>query len=162
MKPQPSIKELLLTKNHIFSDAAKECVSALFQHEAFIKEEWQIVDQLDCNFDFALTLGCANDEYQALVVVGIQNDSFCALLGQDAVPAEEACDVLGEFANTYCGMVSDYPAFREEFGILAQSLPVLYMKGHSYLQFIWGIEGKIYFGDNWIYMGYVIQRRRKE
>jgi hypothetical protein len=54
-------------------------------------------------------------------------------------------------------MLADNDAFRVNFGTLEQAVPVLYTNGHSYLPFIWGIQGYIYIGIHWVYIGYSIR-----
>jgi hypothetical protein len=151
-------KDILFEVADVFSKTGIECVEAFFQKECVIKSKWTVVNQLNCKFDCVLTLGCANDEYQSILAIGIQNSSFTALTGEENISVEDASDILGEFANTYCGMLSDHSEFYENFGVLAQTLPIFYRQGQSFLNFIWGVEGKLFFNDNWIYFGYAIRK----
>ena len=74
------------------------------------------------------------------------------------ISSETVVDILGEFINTYSGMIADRKEFTDEFGILTQAVPILYTDGQSYLPFIWGIQGYIYIGKHWIYIGYTIRK----
>jgi hypothetical protein len=141
----------------VFSQTAIECVKGMFGKSCEIKMPWEVVAQLQGQFDRILAMGSSSKRFRAITSAGIQDDSLCAFLGQENVSADYASDVLGEFVNTYTGMLSDNEKFRECFGTLEQAVPVLYTNGHSYLPFIWGIQGYIYIGIHWVYIGYSIR-----
>ena len=141
----------------VFSQAAIESVNGFFGKNATIHLPWQVVEQLQANFDMILTMGSSNDRYSALTVAGIQHDSLSAFIEQDEVSQEEALDILGEFVNTYIAILADQQQFCNQFGTLTQAVPILYTDGQSLLPFIWGVQGYVYVDKHWIYLGYTVR-----
>ncbi len=156
IKPE-NLKRLI----DVFSKVGCECLEIFFNQKANIKSSWAVVSSLNCQFDFILTMGSASHDYKTVLAIGSSKPSLCNLLGQQELQPDEVLDVLGEFANNYYGMLADEKTFTNEFGILIQSLPILYAEGQTLLSFIWGVEGKIYFGENddSLYFGYAIQKQ---
>ena len=142
----------------VFSQIAVECVDAFFSKKSELHLPWEVVDQLQSKFDLILTIGSSNERHSALMYAGIQYESLAAFAGTEKMSSEAAVDILGEFVNTYSGMIADHGEFTERFGILTQALPVLYTNGQSYLPFMWGIQGYVYLLRHWIYIGYTIRR----
>ena len=146
----------------VFSQTAVDCVDAFFSKKSELHLSWEVVDQLQSKFDLILTIGSSNEQHSALMYAGIQYESLAAFTDTEAMPSETAADLLGEFINTYSGMIADHEEFTEKFGILTQALPVLYTDGQSYLPFIWGIQGYVYIKHHWIYIGYTIRKNLKD
>ena len=155
-------KNTLIKLSKTFSNTAIECVDAFFSKKSTLHMPWEVVEQLQSKFDLILTIGSSNMEHSALMYAGIQHESLAAFTGRDDISSEEAADILGEFVNTYTGMIADKKEFTNEFGILTQAVPVLYTDGQSYLPFIWGIQGYIYVEKHWIYIGYTIRKNLQE
>lgn len=151
------IQDKLIQLCPVFSTTAVECVKGMFGKACEIKMPWEVVEQLQGQFDRILTIGSSSKQFRAITCVGIQNDSLCSFLDQGNISTSYASDILGEFVNTYTGMLADSKEFRGHFGILEQALPVLYTNGNSYLPFIWGVQGYIYIGMHWIYLGYSVR-----
>jgi len=151
-------KNILLGMTDTFAETAVECVEAFFGKKSELHLPWEVVDQLQCKFDLILTIGSSNAKHSALMYAGIQEESLAAFANIDSVTSEAAADILGEFVNTYSGMITDKRSFSNEFGVLTQALPVLYTDGQSYLPFIWGVQGYVYIGKHWIYIGYTIRK----
>jgi len=151
-------KDILTRLSPVFSTCAIECVKALFGHQTEIHMPWQVVAQLQGQFDCILTVGSASHEYSAITCAGIQYDSLKSFVDEEDIPTEYASDILGEFVNVYTGILADKREFREQFGFLTQAVPILYTDGHSFLPFIWGIQGYLYKGEHWLYVGYSIRK----
>jgi hypothetical protein len=146
----------------IFSQSAIQCIGDMFGKQCEIHMPWEVVDQLQAQFDRILTMGSANNEYTAITCAGMQYDSMEAFIGQDKISDEMAADILGEFVNTYNALLVDNDLFNKCFGVLIQGVPILYTEGHSFLPFIWGIQGYLYFGEQWIYIGFSIRSTNKQ
>lgn len=160
MRGTKGIRNILEQLAPTFSKTGIECVEAFFSpaEKCEIHLPWEVVEQLQGKFDRILTIGSSNQNYSAIGCAGIQNESLCAFTKEEEVSSAEASDILGEFLNTYTGMLSDHEEFTKHFGILIQGVPVLYTDGHSYLPFIWGIQGYLYVGIHWIYVGFSVRR----
>jgi len=151
-------KSILMKLTDTFADTAVECVEAFFGKNSELHMPWEVVDQMQSKFDLILTIGSSNEKHSALMYAGIQQESLSAFAGIDEVTSEAAADILGEFVNTYSGLITDKEEFNREFGILTQAVPVLYTDGQSYLPFIWGVQGYVYIEKHWIYIGYTIRK----
>ena len=148
----------LVSMTGVFLDTAIECVEAVFSRRCEHSAEWDVVGRLSGQFDLILTIGCANKSYQGILAVGIDRESIHSFVGED-VSDFEARDIFGEFANNYCAMLMDRPQFNARFGILHQSLPVLYSNGQPFLPFISGVQGKVFIGTRWMYIGFAVQKK---
>jgi hypothetical protein len=95
-----------------------------------------------------------------MTFAGIQYSSLHAFTGDSNLNSATAADILGEFVNTYVGMIAEHNEFTAKFGVLTQALPILFTNGQSYLPFIWGIQGYVYIDHHWIYIGYTIRKNR--
>ncbi|MBD3317266.1 MAG: hypothetical protein GF344_15880 [Chitinivibrionales bacterium] len=151
------IQDRLTRMSSVFSETAINCIDAVFGKRCEIHIPWQIVEQLQGQFDKIMTIGCASNKFSAIACAGIQNDSLMSFLCEENVSSAYASDVLGEMLNTYIGMLSDNEEYSTSFGYLSQAVPVLYENGNSYLPFIWGIQGYLYHENHWVYMGYSIR-----
>jgi hypothetical protein len=158
MSSTEQYKTTLTQLASVFSQTAVECVDAFFSKKSELHFPWEVVDQLQSKFDLILTIGSSNQQHSALMYAGIQYESLAAFTDTETMSSETAADLLGEFVNTYSGMIADHEEFTEKFGILTQALPMLYTDGQSYLPFIWGIQGNIYIRQHWIYIGYTIRK----
>jgi len=154
------IQDKLTQLSSVFSSTAVECVKGMFGKSCEIKMPWEVVEQLQGQFDRILTMGSCSKRFRAITCAGIQDDSLCAFLDQENVSTAYTSDILGEFVNTFTGMLADNDEFEEQFGALEQAVPVLYTNGHSYLPFIWGIQGYIYIDIHWVYIGYSIRENQ--
>ncbi len=141
----------------VFLETAIGCVDAFFGKQCERSTDWEVVERLDGRFDLILTMGSANNIYQGILAVGIDRASIPAFVGEK-VTEFEAKDIFGEFANNYCAMLMDKALFNARFGILHQSLPVLYSNGQPFLPFISGVQGRVYIGSSWMYIGFAIQK----
>ena len=148
-------KDVLETMPETFSKVALECVESICQCKCEQKEPWAVVQRLQGKFDHIFSLGNANAQYQAIMAVGIQADSIPGF-----IPGAEAADMLmdafGEIANQFCGLLMDSKEFTAAFGILTQSVPQ-YSVNQTFFPKVWGVEGKIWNGESWLYIGYAIR-----
>jgi hypothetical protein len=157
MQRRKNIRRVLITMADVFSSCAVECAYALFNEKCEIHMPWEVVEQLQGQFDNLLTMGSGSEKFSALTCAGIQYDSLNAFLHKEDVNREYAADALGEFVNSYCGLLADNDKFRKHFGTHIQAVPILYTDGHSFLPFIWGVQGYLYIKEHWIYIGYTIR-----
>jgi hypothetical protein len=149
------IKDVLLENSKVFQDAATECCDSYFQKKSIVREPWNLCGRLEGNFDHIASIGCSNNAFQAIMTANINEDSLEAFLGQQT-SEEEIPDILGEFCNTYCGLLMDKKEIKESFGILLQALP-LYSAHLSFFPKATGIHGKVCIDDAWIYIGYAVK-----
>lgn len=155
------ISKILTDLKNVFEETIVECTQVFFEQKSRLREEWKVVEQFIFDTDFVLTLSSGNPDYQAVLVVGIQTSALKYLQNNEAVNVNVAMDILGEFANNYSGMLADQSDFVNSFGVLRQEIPILYSQGLSLLNFISGVQGKVYFENHWIKTGYAIRERRK-
>jgi hypothetical protein len=149
------IKNALLENSNVFQDAAIECCDSYFQKKSVAREAWNLCDRLEGKFDHIASIGCSNKAFQAIMTANINQDSLEAFLGRQ--PSEEEIpDILGEFCNTFCGLIMDEEGIKGVFGVLLQSLP-LYSAHCSFFPKAAGIHGKVHIGDSWIYIGYAVR-----
>jgi hypothetical protein len=106
-------------------------------------------------------MGAANKKHQAILAIGINKPSFAEFAGKES-DESEIYDIFGEFANSYYALLIDNHEFRNSYGILNQSLPMLYLKGQHFLPFISGVQGEIFIGDKWLSIGFAIKNCVKE
>jgi len=151
---------LLTDLKETFIDCAFEGVESLFGKKCNNHANWEIVDQLNGNFDLIVTLGSASNEYQSILAVGVDTKCIKSFLGE-SIDEFETHDAFGEFANVYCALLGDKPLFNSRFGTLIQSIPILYSKGQQFLPFIAGVQGRVNIDNDWIYIGYTIQKNIK-
>ena len=144
----------------LFSSTAAECVNALLGIKCECREQWVFVPRLEAEFENVVIMGSASDQYQSILAIGINDEEIADFLGRNDFDNDETLDIFGEVANNYCAMIMDQKGFHNQFGILNQSLPVLYSKGIPFLPFISGIEGKIYSNNQFVYFGFAIQKKR--
>jgi len=149
-------KNLLLPElNSVFSKTAVRCVNDFLGKPAAIHENWCVVDRLVTHYDYILTMGGASQNFQSILAIGVSKD-FSEIFG--VMDKSEFVDILGEFANTYWALLMDDHVFTKHFGILNQSIPVVYSNGTPFLPFISGVQGKVYIENEFIFLGYAIQK----
>ncbi|MDG5815074.1 hypothetical protein QA601_08295 [Chitinispirillales bacterium ANBcel5] len=141
----------------IFSTTAIECGETFFSTDCECREEWVTVERLSANFSNVLTMGSANSKYQSILTLGVNLSDIEDFVGQ-IEDSDEIIDIFGEFSNVYCAMLNDNNEFNSHFGVMNQSVPVLYNSGVPFLPFIAGIEGKLCSQKSWISIGYAIQK----
>ena len=158
MEPTSDLRKALQNLDSVFSKTAIECANVFFSRICTLQKPFVVTESLEAGFDFLLSLNANSSTHNALACIGINQDTLDGLLKKQAVAVEDASDILGEFANTYLGMLQDDPLFVTTFGRLLQGVPFLYMKGSLYLPFIWGIEGAIdVFEGKSLYIGFSIR-----
>ena len=139
----------------VFSETALKCVREFLGKPGRIDDEWEVVERLEADFDYILTMGGASPRYQSILALGVNNADLVKITSGDPV---EFLDMLGEFANTYCALLMDRDEFTSHFGILNQSIAIMYSKGTPFLPFISGVQGKVITEGVSLFLGYAIQR----
>jgi hypothetical protein len=152
------IKQQLHLLISVFITTAIECAESMFQKECRILGKWEVIDRLEGKFDHISSIGCASNEFQAIMTANIDNPSLPAFFGND-FSENNVYDVLGEFCNNFCGLIMDKEPVRTVFGLLRQALP-LYAAHCSFFPRVPGIHGRLYIGDQWIYIGYAIRKTK--
>lgn len=151
LDPNDPVKKGLEQLDTAITDIAKNCIYTIFNKQCIIADDWYIVDRLNGDFPHNICLGCGNDAYQALAVLGTGNkviEEFIGDMNSDAI-----LDAFGEMLNTYFGMLMDNPIFVENFGILNQAL-AHYSADINFYSKAWGLngtlitpqKGSVYFG----------------
>lgn len=144
-----------------FSLAAGECLDSLFDQRWELVEQWRVTNELQGSSECLVTLGSGNERFQSLALVALDNATLNQLIaGSDASP-DDAVDVFGELLNTWCGALADSQEFKQRFGVLAQSLPMMYVSGHWMLKAIWGVQGDLQRQGASIRFGYAIRDRSR-
>lgn len=144
----------------VFAQKAQECVHSLFEQHWIPTQHWCTGQRLEGDFDCLVALGSVNDAYQAITLVGLQRSVLPALLGSDDTEPEHVVDVFGELVNTYCGVLADHDALRKTFGVLTQSLPIMFVSGKWILSSIPSIQGTLHNRDEQLFFAYGIQKRQ--
>ncbi len=149
------IKDALEKITDAFAFVGKECVESLSMKQCDVREPWAVVQRLQGRFDHIFSLGNANTDYQAIMAVGIQAQCIPDFFEIDA-SSDDLMDAFGEIANQYCGLLMDQEPFTENFGILTQSVPQ-YSINQTFFPRVWGVEGRLWIGESWLYIGYAIR-----
>jgi hypothetical protein len=150
------LKSEILARRKLFQDAACECIESYFQKKCGIVDAWDVCDRLEGGFDHIASIGCSNNTYQAIMTANINQASLNVFLGQET-PEEEIPDILGEFCNTFCGLLMNKEEITRVFGVLLQALP-LYSAHCSFFPKATGINGKVFVGESWMYIGYAVRK----
>jgi hypothetical protein len=153
-----TIQELLTGLINVFSETACSSIEVLFSKSAQIKNTWSSNKHIEVDFQYVLIMGGASDIFQSILTVGVDVDTIIELTGHE-LKQSEFCDMFGELANTYCAMLMDRTEFTEHFGILNQTVPVLYTKGIPFLPFISGVQGTVSIGGKDIFIGFAIRNK---
>ena len=138
----PDLKTKLGEILESFSAVATNCVNIFFARPCTALEPWHLTDDIDCGTDRIVIIGYASTAYQAITAVGMNTEDCFKLFGR-SVHDDEFLDIFGELLNNYCALLMDRDEFTGRFGILHQSVPVLYSKGMPFLPFISGVRGRI-------------------
>jgi hypothetical protein len=143
----------------VFSAAAIKCVDIFFARPCSVLEPWHLTNDIDCGTDRIVTIGYANQAYQAITAIGINREDCFRLFGK-SIHDDEFLDIFGELANNYCAVLMDSDDFTKRFGVLHQSVPVLYSKGMPFLPFISGVRGRVGIGNGAVInAGFSVKRR---
>lgn len=142
---------------NVFSDTAESCVSTFFGKMCISEAPWTSDKQIDKDLKYVLIMGGASDVYQSILKVAMDSDVIFELTGQDLCE-RDFCDVFGEFANTYYAMLMDDRRFADRFGILNQTVPVLYTKGNPFLPHISCVQGHILVNGKRMFIGFAIRK----
>lgn len=136
------IEEHLLETQTIYSQKALECAGIIFGTTGTIEQKWKIKEQLQFEYDYLVTMGSGSDTFRAISCIGVNSLALNHFMGEE-VSREYAADVLGEFINSYCGLLTDCDAFKDIFGVHLQAIPCMHTDGCAYLPFMWGIQGDV-------------------
>ncbi len=160
MSDQDNVAEILEKVKPDFIFSAKEAMESMFGVEGSIKEDWAIVERLEGNYENVFSIGNANNDYQAILIVSIQDNTVKKILNE-AGSGYELLDAFGELGNNFCGVLMDQKNFTDEFGILTQSVPQ-YSQGNLFVPKATGVCGKVYFDNSdWMHFGYAIRKMFK-
>ncbi len=154
------IKEVMENLAEDGSNIALECIDAMFQKSCIKREPWSVTEHLEGTFDYIFSLISRNSKFKSNLCIGIQIESIATFIGYE-IDIEEAKDAFGEFGNVYCAMLMDNPLFKDKFGILRQALPEDAIN-EAFFPKAWGLNGRLYLKDHWIYMGYSMQEEKAE
>jgi hypothetical protein len=152
------IQEVLTSIISVFSDVTCSSIEALFGKRAHLVSAWSSNKHIEIDCQYVLIMGGASDTFQSILTVGVDTATIIELTGQE-LEQSEFCDVFGELANTYCAMLMDRDEFTTHFGILNQTVPVLYTKGIPFLPFISGVQGTVTINGKDIYIGFAIRNK---
>ncbi len=150
------IKKELEIQRPTFQDVACECVESFFQKKCTVIKDWELTDRLEGKFDHISSLGCSNNFFQAMMTANIDKNSIPGFL-EEGFAEEDVPDVLGEFSNTFCGLVMDKEIIKKAYGVLLQALP-FYSSHCSFFPKAPGIHGKVHIDNHWLYIGYAIRK----
>ena len=150
MENKPDIKDFLTNQHEIFENVATESLTALFQKKFQIQEPWILSERLRGEFDFIISLGSGNDDYQSLIAIGLSKAALDEIVETD--DSTELLDIFGEVGNTYCGLLLDNKPITDYFGFLNQSVPQ-YANEAMYFPKVWCVNGNVYYENTAIYMG---------
>jgi hypothetical protein len=156
MEKDKNTVEILESLKQSFASVAVECIDSFFQKKCELNEPWSVVERLQGTFDHIFSLGSSNQEYQAIMAVGITRDHMRAFIGFD-IDEGEMVDAFGEFTNNYCALINDIEKYKDNFGILRAAIPT-HSLDQSFFPRVWGVNGKVYLADKWMYLGYSIRK----
>ncbi len=152
------IQIILNDVKDMFSSSAVECINAIFNISVHIKEKWSVTERLSGKFQNIFYLGNANNNFQGISIIGINDETVHKILTLSKLD-HNLLDAFGEADNIFCGIIMDNTKFTSKFGILTQSVPQ-YSSGDIIVPKAWGVSGKIYLKNDWIYFGYAIRKAR--
>jgi hypothetical protein len=141
----------------VFNKTANECLSVIFNRVGDNVNDWAVVSRINIKCDNVLIMGAASEMYQAIFAIGLNSDMYEELTDQTMEEADFS-DIFGEFANTYYALLMDNHEFVSRFGIVNQTIPLLYTKSVPFLPFISGVQGSVMVNGKSIYFGYAIQQ----
>ena len=134
-----------------------DCTDVMFGKQFSIIDDWQIVERIEGSFDNIFSLGCANNNYQSIIIVGVQNDSI-DLVGETDNEIQ-LIDIFGELANSLCGLLMDYKEFTDVFGFMEQAVP-LHSLQTVYFPKAWSICGSIVHDNKKMVIGFALRGSR--
>jgi hypothetical protein len=152
------IQDILTNAINVFSETTCSSIEALFGKNAVAEIPWSSNKHIEIDCRYVLVMGGASDTFQSILTIGVNTDAILELAGQD-LEQSEFCDVFGELANTYCALLMDRAEFTDHFGILNQTVPVIYTKGIPFLPFISGVQGTVSINGKLIYVGFAIRKK---
>jgi hypothetical protein len=152
------IQDVLTNTTNIFSETAISSIEALFGKNVKVECQWSSNKHIEIDCHYVLVMGGASDKFQSILTIGVNTDAIIELAGHD-LEQSEFCDVFGELANTYCALLMDRTEFTEFFGILNQTIPIIYTKGIPYLPFISGVQGSVSINSQPICFGFAIRKK---
>ena len=138
-----STTNLLKEMVDIFPASACKCIDTFFNKPCVPSAPWRITGDIDCNTNRIITIGCANNDFQAIAAIGVNSADCQSLLNREEIADDDFISIFGELANTFIALLMDQEPFIFRFGILHQSVPVLYSKGMPFLPFVSGISGAV-------------------
>lgn len=151
--------QVVLTKSiNVFFETACASIEALFGKKAIVESSWSSNKHIEIDCRYVLVMGGASDTFQSILTVGVNTDAIMELAGQD-LDQSGFCDVFGELANTYCALLMDRTEFTGHFGVLNQTVPVIYTKGIPFLPFISGVQGTVSINGKLTYIGFAIRKK---
>jgi hypothetical protein len=143
----------------VFQQTAIECISIFFGKEGQNNDFWSVVERISFSCENILIMGGASDNYQSILALGLNSDAIKELTEQ-SLSESDFSDMFGEFANNYCALLMDNKEFVRHFGILNQTVPILYTKGIPFLPFISGVQGVVMVNGKKLFIGYAIQHTK--
>lgn len=155
LDPNDPVKTTLEELCSSIAAIAESCVYTIFSKRCTLKDDWSIIDRLKGDFPHNICLGCGNDRFQALAVMGTGNAEIQEFIG--STEPDDILDAFGEVLNTYFGMLMDDPTFVARFGILTQSI-AQYSADINFYSKAWGCNGSLITPDKGIiYIGFAIK-----
>lgn len=152
------IQEVLTNAITIFSETASESIGAFFGKSAKVETSWSSNKHIEIDCRYILVMGGASNNFQSILTVGVDLEAILELAGQ-ILEQNEFCDVFGELANTYWGMLMDRKEFTAHFGILNQTVPLIYTKGIPFLPFLSGVQGSVVVNNKPVTIGFAIRKK---
>jgi len=152
------IQDVLTNAINVFSETASSSIDALFGKSVKVETNWSSNKHIEIDCHYVLVMGGVSDKFQSILTIGVNTDAIIELAGYN-LEQSEFCDVFGELANTYCALLMDRTEFTEYFGILNQTIPVIYTKGIPYLPFISGVQGSVSINGQPINIGFAIRKK---
>jgi hypothetical protein len=150
------VKEKLERCAEIFPAIGIECIGAFAGVKCTILLPWAILERLPGDCLHNIMLGAGNNLYQSIYAVSFKSEKDMQLIASSNF--EELIDAWGEFANNYCGMLMDQPAFTDSFGYLTQSMPQ-YSSGNVFYSKAYTCYGTLITEDSLeINMGFAIRK----
>jgi hypothetical protein len=126
--------------------------SMLMKDSQIVLEEWVVSERIIGDYEYITTLGCSNSDFQGVVMVAAPESCLKEFFDN----AEDLRDVFGELANQFCGLLMDNEGFVDEFGVLAQTLP-MHASKRAFFPRATAITGRIHFGETYIQVGFALR-----
>ncbi|MBD3318228.1 MAG: hypothetical protein GF344_20790 [Chitinivibrionales bacterium] len=156
MEKDTAVRDTLHSLIGVFQKVAIECIAATFGKNGRADTPWETVERLAPGRSNILTLGLANEHYQCMLFVCVNDDDVADFLGTET-DDEFLADAFGEMGNVYCGMLMGEKSITERFGVMKQSIPT-YAKRNCFFPRAWGIQGTIDFDQSSVEIGYAARK----